>query len=74
MKGLVAKRLEALLPCQVPEEQLPRQANGQLMLNEQNLLFKFDGVCIFEPVCSPRSTMFKKLSPPMSISIKGRTG
>jgi hypothetical protein len=68
------KRVEALLPCQVPKQQLPRQANGQLMLNEQNLLFKFGGVCIFKPVCKPRSAMFKKLSPPMSISIKGRTG
>jgi len=68
------ERIESLLPCQVPKDQLPRQANGQLMLNEQNLFSKFDGVCILEPVCSPRSAMFKKLSPPMSISIKGRTG
>lgn len=67
-------RVEACLPCQVPTAELPRQTSGQLMLKEENLLFRFNGVCIFEPVCKPKSDVFRKLSPPMSISIKGRTG
>lgn len=69
-----AKRLAAWLPCQVPKDELPRQADGKLLLNCQNLLFRFDGSCILEKACQPLSSRFRKLAPPMSISIKGRTG
>ncbi len=63
-----------LLPCQVESQQLPRDEEGALRLDESNLLRTFDGVCIFESVCQPKADDFKKLSPPKAISIVGRTG
>ena len=63
-----------LIPCQTQLNNLPRNEEGQLLLDESNLLRTFDGVCIFETVCSPKSGEFKKLSPPKAISIIGRTG
>lgn len=66
--------VKRLLPCQVESDQLPRNEEGMLRLDESNLLRTFDGVCIFEPVCQPKSANFRKLSPPKSISIIGRTG
>ncbi len=44
------------------------------MLKENELLRKFDGICIFEEVCMPRTKEFTALNPPKSISIKGQTG
>lgn len=62
------------LPCQVNSDQLPRDEAGSLRLNEPNLPRTFDGVCILESVCKPKSADFNKLSPPKAISIIGRTG
>ena len=65
--------INRFLPCQVDENDLPRE-NGVLLLSDSNLLRVFDGVCIFESVCQPKSAEFSPLDPPKSISIKGRTG
>lgn len=62
-----------LLPCQVYSHQLPRDEEGALILDKSNLLRTFNGVCILESVCRPKANDFKKLSPPKSISIVGRT-
>ncbi len=62
-----------VLPCQIDSEKLPRE-NGVLLLSDNNLLRTFDGICIFEGTCKPRSSDFKALNPPKSISIKGQTG
>lgn len=66
--------LKRLLPCQVNSEQLPRHDDNSLRLNAKNLLHIFDGICIFDAACQPKSKGFKKLSPPKAISIIGRTG
>lgn len=63
-----------LIPCQTQAERLPRDEEGQLLLDESNLLRTFNGVCIFESACRPKSDDFRKLSPPKAISIIGRTG
>jgi len=63
-----------LIPCQTQAEKLPRNENGLLLLDESNLLRTFDGVCIFESACRPKTDDFRKLSPPKAISIVGRTG
>lgn len=63
-----------LIPCQTQADQLPRDEDGYLLLDESNLLRTFNGVCIFESACRPKSDDFKKLSPPKAISIIGRTG
>lgn len=63
-----------LIPCQVHSQQLPRDEEGALRLDESNLLRSFDGVCIFESACRPKADDFRKLSPPKAISIVGRTG
>ncbi len=63
-----------LIPCQVHSNQLPRNEEDALLLDESNLLRTFDGVCIFESVCRPKASDFRKLSPPKAISIIGRTG
>ncbi|MDI6769576.1 MAG: hypothetical protein QMD04_07875 [Anaerolineales bacterium] len=63
-----------LLPCQSQSDVLPRHDNGLLRLNPDNLFYTFNGVCIFESACQPKSKDFKKLSPPKAISIIGRTG
>jgi hypothetical protein len=62
------------LPCQINVNELPRDTDNHLSLGDENLLRLFDGVCIFEKACQPKSEAFKKLSPPKSISIIGRTG
>jgi hypothetical protein len=64
--------IERLLPCQVGPEELPRES-GALLLSPTNLLYRFDGICIFENVCQPKSEVFQQLDPPKSISIKGQT-
>lgn len=63
-----------LIPCQVHDNQLPRNENGALLLDESNLLRTFDGVCIFESACRSKTNDFRRLSPPKAISIIGRTG
>jgi hypothetical protein len=60
------------LPCQLSPSDLPRE-RGKLLLRGDNLLRIFDGVCIFENVCEPKTEKFRALNPPKSISIKGRT-
>lgn len=62
------------IPCQAQAEHLPRNEEGQLLLDESNLLRTFNGVCIFESACHPKAEDFRKLSPPKAISIIGRTG
>ncbi|GMV37606.1 MAG: hypothetical protein AMXMBFR61_21140 [Fimbriimonadales bacterium] len=62
-----------LLPCQVDPSELPRES-GILLLQEGNLLRRFNGVCPFEPICEPKAHGFVALDPPKSISIKGQTG
>ncbi len=63
---------KSFLPCQIESLQLPRE-NGKLLLKENNLLRIFDGTCIFEKVCKPKTGKFRALNPPKSISIKGQT-
>lgn len=60
------------LPCQINSSQLPRE-NGKLLLRDGNLLKTFEGICIFEDVCEPKTDEFRALDPPKSISIKGQT-
>jgi hypothetical protein len=60
------------LPCQVAPEQLPR-TKGVLLRPEKNLLRLFNGVCIFENTCRPKSPEFRALEPPKSISRIGQT-
>lgn len=69
-KAVAGKRY---LPCQVDSGKLPRQ-DGKLLLDSENLLYVFDGTCILEGACGPRTAKFKALNPPKSISIKGKTG
>jgi hypothetical protein len=61
------------LPCQIQKELLPRHENGRLRLDAKDLLYIFNGECIFEVACQPTTKNFKKLSPPKAISIVGRT-
>jgi hypothetical protein len=67
-----AEPTSRLLPCQIPSSRLPRE-EGHLLLREDNLLRVFDGVCIFEKVCEPKTNRFRPFNPPKSISIKGQT-
>lgn len=67
-----ASPVEWFLPCEVYAEDLPREG-GKLLLDDKNLLSRFDGVCIFEQVCQPKTNTFQILDPPKSISIKGQT-
>lgn len=62
-----------VLPCQVKSQDLPREGR-RLLLSTDNLLTVFDGVCIFEGVCEPKSATFLPFDPPKSISVKGKTG
>ncbi len=68
-----ASPVSRMLPCQVEAQNLPRE-NGVLLLNDDKLLRVFDGVCIFEGVCQPKTPVFRALDPPKSISVKGQTG
>lgn len=67
-----ARPKNRFLPCQLEPSQLPRE-NGELLISDNNLLKKFDGICIFEDVCKPKTKEFRALNPPKSISIKGQT-
>ncbi len=64
---------ERLLPCQVDHSQLPRR-DGLLLFDSKKLLRCFDGQCILEPACDPRSDAFIAYDAPKSISVKGQTG
>jgi hypothetical protein len=61
-----------MLPCQINSSELPRE-DGILMLKKANLLRVFNGTCILEGTCQPKSPDFRILDPPKSISIKGQT-
>jgi hypothetical protein len=63
---------QRFLPCQIAVQNLPRDS-GQLLLDDENLLAIFGGICIFEGVCSPKAAAFRLLEPPKSISVKGQT-
>ena len=71
--GSEATRAGQILPCQADPADLPRE-DGELLLADDNLLRTFDGVCLFESVCMPKTAAFRLLDPPKSISIKGQTG
>jgi len=60
------------LPCQLDSRDLPRE-DGQLLLKNSDLLKTFDGVCILETTCQPKTESFRVLNPPRSISVRGRT-
>jgi hypothetical protein len=66
--------LQRLIPCQVQVNQLPRDEDGIIRLDESNLFRIFNGKCIFELACRSKNADFKRLSPPKAISIIGRTG
>lgn len=72
-KRTVASSDGRFLPCQLESKDLPRE-DGVLLLRDTNLLTLFDGRCILEDVCKPKTDEFRILNPPQSISIKGRTG
>jgi hypothetical protein len=65
---LPASPVERLMPCQVNAGDLPRQDDGTLLLRSNNLLKTFDGVCIFENVCRPRTPDFKTMNDSAFIS------
>ncbi len=67
-----AMPIRRMLPCQIEQTELPREG-GVLLLKEDNLLRTFNGTCIFEPTCQPKSSEFRTSDPPKSISIKGQT-
>jgi len=67
-----AQAKKKFLPCQLNPSELPRE-QAKLLLRDDNLLKSFDGVCIFENVCKPKTEEFHALNPPKSISIKGKT-
>jgi len=69
-----ARLKEYVIPCRIPEADLPRNPDGTLRLDADNLLHTLDGHCLFAPVCRPNSDEFRLLMPPRSISVKGRTG
>ena len=71
-KRVAATSGSRVLPCQITAAELPRE-KGILLLEKDKLLRIFDGVCIFEESCSPKSPSFRPLDPPKSISIKGQT-
>ncbi len=60
------------LPCQLDSASLPRE-EGRLLVRGDNLLKTFDGICILEGTCQPKTEDFRALNPPKSISIRGRT-
>ncbi|HID63774.1 MAG TPA: hypothetical protein EYP49_13705 [Anaerolineae bacterium] len=60
------------LPCQLDSTSLPRE-EGRLLARGDNLLKTFDGLCILEGVCRPKTEDFRALNPPKSISVRGRT-
>ena len=68
----IAMQFARMLPCQAEAKDLPRE-EGILLLPESNLLRTFEGVCLFESVCQPKTATFRQLDPPKSISIKGQT-
>ena len=70
---LPAVPVQRFLPCQVKAENLPRE-DGELLIKDDNLLKKFDGTCILEQACRPKTSDFVAFGPPKSISIKGQTG
>ncbi|MGO9199392.1 MAG: hypothetical protein ACLQM8_02485 [Limisphaerales bacterium] len=70
----VGRLAQYVLPCEVPQQKLPRNPDGALLLDADNLLYTFDGHCPFAPACRPDAEDFRVLMPPRSISIKGQTG
>jgi hypothetical protein len=60
------------LPCQVDNKNLPRDL-GAISLDSE-LFQLFDGYCIFEGVCKPRSKEFEQhsIKSPMIINTKGK--
>lgn len=69
-----ARLTDYVMPCQIPGVDLPRNPDGTLRLDADNLLHTLDGHCLFAPVCRPNSDEFRLLMPPRSISVKGQTG
>jgi hypothetical protein len=69
---LPARPVGRFLPCQLDPAQLPREG-GKLLIGDKNLLTTFQGVCILEGACQPKTETFRALNPPKSISIKGET-
>lgn len=60
-------------PCELDKNRLPREG-AELQVPAANMLKTFDGTCIFETVCRPRTEEFWPFDPPRSISVKGETG
>jgi hypothetical protein len=71
---ITARLTDYVMPCQIPEGELPRNPDGTLRLDADNLLHSLDGRCLFAPVCRPNTNEFHLLMPPRSISVKGQTG
>ena len=70
----MARLTDYVMPCQVPAAALPRNPDGSLRLDADNLLHTLQGQCLFTPVCRPTTDEFRLLMPPRSISVKGQTG
>ena len=66
--------IRRLLPCQAQAEQLPRDEDGALRLDSSNLLRTFDGRCILESSCRPKSADFKRSLRPKQSLLLGAQG
>lgn len=60
------------LPCQFESATLPREGD-RLLLDRDNLLWLFDGICPLEIACGPKHPTFRPFDPPKSISVLGQT-
>jgi len=67
-----ASVVSKVLPCTDKEGRIVIE-KSEFVSGKKPLLPKLKG-CPFEPACQPKTAVFKKLSPPKSISILGPTG
>jgi len=61
-------------PAKIIYKSLPCQAENRNLFFSKNKILPGLQSCPFESVCQPHSNKFRKLNPPKSISILGKTG